>query len=284
MLLVADSGSTKCDWLLDLGSGKSIPFSTMGFNPLFHHTEFIVAEIHQNEGLMEHAAGVTEVHFFGASISSEERKTTVTHALEQVFRNATIHADHDLAGAAIATCGGEPGIACILGTGSNSCFFDGKEMYEKVPALGYILGDEAGGAYFGKEFLKLFLYHKLSPEISQHLEENGVTKEIIFRHVYQSEGANVYLASFMNTIRKFREEPAIKRMLVQGFHEFLKAHVCCYEGYKLFPVHFVGSVSWYFREELEQACEENGITTGTFTNEPVIGLLEYYRNLRSKSA
>jgi N-acetylglucosamine kinase-like BadF-type ATPase len=278
MLLVADSGSTKCDWLLDHPSGNALAFNTMGFNPLFHNTEFIASEIMKNEGLMEHAESVTAVYYYGASVSSEERRTTVTNALEQVFRHATVHADHDLAGAAISTCGRDPGIACILGTGSNSCFFDGHEIHEKVPALGYILGDEAGGAYFGKAFLRLYLYHKLPEEVELYLQENGVAKEDIFKRVYQSEGANVYLASFMNTIRKFREHKVVQNMLSEGFHEFIKAHVTCYEGYRLFPVHFVGSVSYYFREELEIVCKEFQITSGVFTNEPVHGLLEYYRN------
>lgn len=283
MLLVADSGSTKCDWLLDQNSGNSLAFNTMGFNPLFHNTEFIVSEIMKNEGLMEHAASVTAVYYYGASVSSEERRTTVTNALEQVFRNAKVHADHDLAGAAIATCGADAGIACILGTGSNSCFFDGKEIYEKVPALGYILGDEAGGAYFGKAFLRLYLYHKLPAEIETYLQETGVTKEVVFKRVYQTEGANVYLASFMNTIKKFREHKTIQQMLYDGFEEFLKAHVACYEGYRLFPVHFVGSVSYYFRDELEAVCRENQINPGVFTNEPVHGLLAYYRNKKIAS-
>ncbi|MBS3915185.1 MAG: N-acetylglucosamine kinase [Bacteroidetes bacterium] len=278
MLLVADSGSTKCDWLLDQENGNSLAFTTVGFNPLFHSTEFIVAEIWKNEGLMEHTTKVTEVHFFGASISSDERKTVVVNALKQVFRGAEIHADHDLAGAAIATCNGDPGIACILGTGSNSCFYDGKEIYEKVPALGYILGDEAGGAWFGKEFLRLYLYHQLPALIEQELEHNGVFKEIIFNRVYQQEGANVYLASFMTTIKKYKDEKIVQQLLFEGFREFLKAHVICYNNYKLFPVHFVGSVAKYFRMELEQVCSELGIQSGVFTNEPVQGLLEYYRN------
>lgn len=277
MLLVADSGSTKCDWLLDQKSDEPLAFATMGFNPLFHTTEFIVAEIWKNEGLMEHANEVTEIYFFGASISSAERKQRITLALEQVFRNATVHADHDLMGAAIATCNGEPGIACILGTGSNSCFYDGNEIFEKVPALGYILGDEAGGAYFGKEFLRLFLYHKLPSFVEDELENSGLNKEQIFSKVYRETGANVYLASFMNTIAKYRDEKVISHMLHHGFTEFLRAHVCCFESYKMFPVHFVGSVAKYFEKELRHCCNELEIKTGNITNEPVRGLLEYYK-------
>lgn len=279
MILVADSGSTKCDWLLDLGEGHTREFHTMGFNPLFHTSDVIAHEILKNSELMGLSHAVTDIFFYGASVSSDDRRAIVINALKSCFPKAKIHADHDLTGAARATCGHNPGIACILGTGSNSCYFDGTTISEKVPALGFILGDEAGGAWFGKEFIRHYLYHELPENIEQYLHQNGIEKEDIFTRVYKSEGTNVYLASFMKIIHQFKKENIIHGMLQRGFKEFLKIHVCKFENYKEVPVHFVGSVAINFREELTECCASMGIQMGVFTNHPVTGLLKFHQSL-----
>lgn len=276
MILVADSGSTKCDWLLENPGSEPLSFSTIGFNPMFHNADFIATEILKNDGIVRIADSVTQIFYYGASVSSPDRVETIKSALHRVFPLADISAEHDLTGAVRATCGTKSGIVCILGTGSNSCYFDGITIDDHIPALGYILGDEAGGADFGRRFLQMYLYHKLSPVIVTAIEDSGVSKEDIFRHVYREPGANVYLASFMRLIHKFRAYVEIREMLRTGFKDFLDIHVCGYDMYKEVPVHFVGSVGVNFKEELMDVCRSMNIKTGLFTNEPVKNLFHYH--------
>lgn len=278
MILVADSGSTKCDWLLETPGSSPRLFHTMGFNPLFHDADFIAGEIQKNTALSTASEKIKAVYYYGASVSSEERTAIVVKALKSVFTNADVFAEHDLTGAVRATCGDNPGIACILGTGSNSCYFNGLVIDDHIPALGYILGDEAGGADFGKRFLQLFLYHKLPENVAGKLKSEGLSREEIFRRVYKEPGANVYLASFMKQISLFRNEPVIQKMLHSGFRDFLEIHVKPFELHNHVPVHFVGSVGFNFKAELQHVCESMNIHTGIFTNEPVWNLFHYHIN------
>ncbi len=275
MILLAESGSTKCDWMLN--SPGHPRFETRGLNPLFHSAEFMADEVRGNAALSACAEQVTHLYFYGAGCSSEQRKQTVAQGLAMVFGNAEIHVEHDLLGAVRATCGNDPGIVCILGTGSNSCMFDGHETRELIPALGYVLGDEAGGAWFGKELMRSFLYGQLPAELRAELEtEYGLNREIIFEKVYRSPGPNVYLASWMKFLGKHSEHSWVKSLIYKGFYEFIRIHVLIYKESKFLPVHFVGSVAWYFRDILEEVCRFCKLKTGVITREPVIRLLDYH--------
>lgn len=278
MILLADSGSTKCDWLLTDSTGKYYDsYKTIGFNPFFHSSETIANEIKQNESLHGIAARIDEVYYYGAGNSSEYYNDIVRIALATVFKNARLHVDHDLLGAAYATYTGEPCISCILGTGSNSCFFDGKKIQEQVPALGYILGDEASGSYFGKQLLSAYLYKKLPAEIAQDLEkEYGVTKANIFERVYEQPNANVYLASFTRFIAKYRDFPLFADMLHKGMVHFIKEHVLCYDNAKNVPVHFIGSIAFHFQEALQSAAKECNVKLGNIIKQPIQNLLNYH--------
>lgn len=278
MILLADSGSTKCDWLLTDSAGKYYDsYKTIGFNPFFHSSEVIAEEIKKNESLFGIASRVEEVYYYGAGNSSEYYNDIVRMALTSVFKNARLHVDHDLLGAAYATYDGKPCISCILGTGSNSCYFDGKKIYEQVPALGYILGDEASGSYFGKQLLSSYLYKKLPPEVAADLEqEYGINKATIFEHVYERPNANVYLASFTRFISKYRDIPLFTEMLHKGMVHFIKEHVLCYEDAQKVPVHFVGSIAFHFQEALQSAAKECGVKLGNITKQPIQNLLNYH--------
>lgn len=277
MILVADSGSTKCDWIFADESGNRQQFFTMGFNPFFHGSNLIENEIRKNQGLSEIAAQVKHVYFYGAGASSPNRNEVVYYALRQVFFKAEVVVDHDLSGAAYATCGDEPGIACILGTGSNSCYFDGKQIFEKVPALGYVLGDEAGGTFYGKELLRMFLYKELPESIHNGLiEKYNLTKENIFESVYNKPNANVYLASFMRFLSDKRDEKWVRDFIYNGFSKFINIHIWKYENHKEVPVHFVGSVAYHFSELLTEACKIHRLKVGIITSEPVKHLVDYH--------
>jgi hypothetical protein len=257
--------------------GEEKSFHTMGFNPFFHNTGFIAQEIRKNTDLLDHAAQISEVFFYGAGCSSPERNEVLVDALREVFPAAGVTVDHDLTGAAYATCGTEPGIACILGTGSNSCYFDGNQLHEKVPALGYVLGDEAGGTWYGKELLRLFLYKELPENLHKALvEEYGLSKESIFEHVYNLPNANVYLASFMRFLSSRSQDAWVRDFMYNGFSKFINIHIWKYENHLEVPVHFVGSVAYHFADLLREACKIHRLQVGVITREPVKNLVQYH--------
>ena len=278
MLLVADSGSTKCDWILVKSTGERLETSTMGFNPFFHTAELIESELKKNKLFNTHAGEVLQIRFYGAGASSEGRNKIIENGLKRVFINAPdIKVDHDVKAAAIATAQDDAGIVCILGTGSNSCYYDGETITEKIPALGYILGDEGSGAYFGKILLSKYLYKKLPIELATALEKDyGVTKESIFEAIYNKPNANVYLASFMKFAHENKEHPFFKELIYNGLSTFINIHVWCFENFREVPVHFVGSIAFHFKEVLEEVAKNYRFTIGNIIKKPVDPLADYY--------
>jgi glucosamine kinase len=278
MILIADSGSTKCDWLLTNIAGEQLgSYKTIGFNPLFQNSETVATEILRNDGLREIAPKITHVYYYGASTSGSERTAVIQKGLEIVFTTAALHVHHDLIAAAYATYDGQPCISCILGTGSNSCFFDGENLVQQVPALGFILGDEASGAYFGKHLMAAYLYNKLPQEMALELEaEYNTTKQTIFEAVYQKPRPNAYLAAFAPFIAKHQSNPVISQILHKGFVEFITEHVLCYANGKQVPVHFVGSIAGIFSNHLKIAATECGIILGNITPQPIEKLALYH--------
>ncbi|MCB0737001.1 MAG: N-acetylglucosamine kinase, partial [Bacteroidetes bacterium] len=206
MIVIADSGSTKCDWIITNGQ-EEIRTKTQGFNPMFHSSQLIEDKLRDNKDLSGLANRVEAVYYYGAGCQNGELNKTVQTALSNVFKNAHVHVDHDIRAAIMATCQGKPGISCILGTGSNSAYFDGKDIHNRVSGLGYILGDEGSGSYFGKKLLSAFLYGQLPETINQELRAQGLSKETIINKVYMQPNANVYLASFMKFVSNHKDLP-----------------------------------------------------------------------------
>ncbi len=284
MIVVAESGSTKCDWLLDDGKGHVHETFTIGFNPFFHTTEVVLEHLKANTDLMKYALQIEEVHFYGAGCSSENRNAVIKVALETVFTQAKCHVGHDLNASAYSTYTGEPAITCILGTGSNSCYFDGNEVSEVIPALGYILGDEGSGSYFGKQILAAYIYERLPKELQKDFKGRyQLTKEEIFSKVYNQRDANVFLASFMRFLVPHKEHPYFSDIINKGLRQFAEIHITCYPNYREVPVHFVGSVSYYFQDVLRDIASEMGFTVGIINKNPVSALLEYHKNLTTAS-
>lgn len=276
MILIADSGSTKSDWVA-ISKNSTIRYSTVGINPYFHDEEFVLSAIKDNQSLYSIGSQIEEVYFYGAGCSSEKLNSIVLRGLQKVFTHAEIHVDHDLSACALATYQGEPGISCIIGTGSNSCFYDGTNIFESIPALGYILGDEGSGAYFGKKLLADFLYKKLPANIHLSLQkELDLDKEKIISNVYMKPGANVYLASFMPFIFTHFKDKFISNMILEGFKSFIDIHVKCYDNYDTYKVHFIGSIACLFKKELEQACLFHNVTLGQLIQKPIDGLVDYH--------
>ncbi len=278
MILIADSGSTKCDWaLIDEKGNRISNFQTHGLNPYFHNPDTTEKFLRENESLIGIADQVKRIFFYGAGSSTVEMCAIMHTGLERVFKKANILVDHDQLGSAMAAYDGEPCIACILGTGSNSCFFDGKNVSEEIPSLAYILGDEASGSYFGKILLQEYFYKKLPEDLRKSFEEKyAPSKDDIINKIYREPNANVYLASFMKFIGEHRDHPHVREWVIKGMIHFINIHVKCFKNWKDVPVHFIGSIGEVFRDCLNNAAEETGITLGRVIRKPIDGLVDYH--------
>jgi glucosamine kinase len=277
MFLVIESGSTKADWML-IEDGVETSYSTKGFNPYFHSQEDILIELnnHLDLGLIKDK--VTDVFFYGAGCSSEKLNAIVENAFSLFFKNAKIYVDHDLAAAAFSCYLGKPQITCILGTGSNSCHFDGKVVSEVVPALSYILGDEGSGCHFGKAMLADFLYHRLPDAMNKELIAMGVDKTSINEHVYMKPNANVYIASFMPVLVRNKDLEYSQDLIRKNFQEFIDVHVKCFADFQNVDVNFIGSVACLLQDELRAVCQANGIKVGMIIRRPLDNLVSYHKN------
>ena len=279
MILIADCGSTKCDWILVKNPNESQHLETPGFNPFHHKEEEIRSFICSNAALTEVGTFVKKVFFYGAGCSGEKLNAIVINALKSVFGSAEIHVEHDMLGAALSTWNGHPAITGIMGTGSNSCFYDGKIVMQANDGLGlgYILGDEGSGSYYGKKILRMYLQQTLPFDIHSFLKEKyQLTREKIVDSVYRKPNANVFLASFSDVLSVFRKDPWVQEMLQEGMNQFLESHVICYPQSKEVPLHMIGSIAYHFKEELEEAAKKKQIVIGNIIQKPITGLLKYH--------
>lgn len=276
MFLLAESGSSKTQWRI-VSNEDIISCETKGINPFFATEEFIHSEL-QNSDLANFRNDITRIVFFGAGCSHEGRNNYLKDVFKNYFSNANeVIVDHDLLAACIALFGKEDGIACIIGTGSNSCVYENGKITQNVPALGYILGDEASGAYLGKEILKHYIYKTLPEEIQSYIsKEYQIDKEDIFEAVYKKELPNRFLASFSMVASKFKTHPFIREILLHGFDEFVRYHIACYPESKYLPISFVGSIASVFEEELTIAMNKFNLTIAKIDSHPVDALVRFY--------
>ena len=280
MILIADSGSTKTDWCLMRDSDTTLVIQTQGINP-YHQAQEAIGLVLAEELLPQLKGYVKEqpleVIFYGAGCANDKACQRVEDAIHKVlgYTDITIHSD--LLGAARALCGHEEGIACVLGTGSNSCLYDGKKIVANVPALGYILGDEGSSAVLGRRLVGDCLKNQLPEAIrDEFLTEYGLTQEIILEKVYREPLANRFLASLTPFLSKYREVPEVRRLLVESFVDFFVRNVKQYRRPWL-PIHFVGSVANAFSSELKEAAESLGMELGTILKSPIEGLARYHQ-------
>jgi len=277
MILVADSGSSKTDWLLTLPEQKVQQFRTAGLNPYFL-TEKEIIKILQEQApdLIAFAPDIKEIYFFGAGCSSPDRHEIVSNALSYLFTKSYISVDSDLLGSAYATCGHEKGFCCVLGTGSNISFFDGEDIHSGQHGLGFVLGDEGAGTWFGKALIADFLYGNMPGEISSLFnEEYHLNKQIVIKNVYQAPNANSYLASFSKFLTDIRPTTYGQNLLRKGLLEFIDTNIKWYPQYHNFKCHFVGSIAFVFADELKAVCKENGVHVGKIIQQPIHDLLAF---------
>jgi glucosamine kinase len=283
MILIADSGSTKTNWRFISSQGVIKQAQTAGFNPYHHNADVLEKEL-ENVLIPQLKDDVRQVYYYGAGCSSRENIQKVSGVVKAVFPDAYVEINNDLLAAARALCGHEKGIACILGTGANSCLYDGKEIIENAPALGYILGDEGSGAYLGKQLLVAFVRNELSPEIMERLIKRfDISKETILTNVYQGNSPVKYMASFSKFIFQNLKSPELYHMVYEGLELFFKNNIMKYEGYNELPVHFTGSVAFYYGNILRQVAADLQVNVRNITEDPIAGLTLYHHRLQGKA-
>ena len=277
MIVIADSGSTKCSWAISDSSGQIIDrCSTIGFNPYFITSAKVYKHL-KDSGLEEIKDNITEVYFYGAGCSSKKMNAIIEKPFAEFFSNAKINIHHDLDAACYSMYDGEPAITGILGTGSNSCFFDGKKIYENAPSLGFMLGDEASGNNFGKKLISLYYNNVLEEDLKQKYEQDFETDVAqINSNVYNNSRANVYLAKFFPFVSDNKDHPQMQLMITSTLNEFFKLHICCFEQHKEVKINFIGSVAFFLKDEIKKVAQIYNCTIGQIVKNPIDKLIEYH--------
>ena len=275
--LIVDSGSTKAEWCF-LYENQHISYFTPGISPYFLNESQIVEIIISNLLPQIGSIIVDEIFFYGTGCKNSINRAFVKSALLRVFPNSYVEVDHDLIGAARGLCGNSKGIACILGTGSNSCFFDGKTIVKNSPGLGYILGDEGSGAYLGKRVLQYYLYKTFDNEMLQHFDDKyNLTTEEILDKIYKQPLANRYMATFALFLQENRGHYMIENIIEDGINDFFFNHLLKYEESNEKPIHFLGSVAFGFQEVIRSLGDDYGFTIGKIVKNPLAGLIEFHQ-------
>ena len=277
MIIIADSGSTKCSWAICDKNGQIIErCSTIGFNPYFIKSSQVLNHL-QNSDLKEIKDNVDEVYFYGAGCSSKKMNDIIEKPFIEFFSNAQVNIHHDLDAACYSMYDGEPAITGILGTGSNSCFFDGEKIYENAPSLGFMLGDEASGNNFGKKLLCLYFNNVLDEDLKQKYEESYETDIAqINLNVYNNSRANVYLAKFFPFVSENKSHPQMHTLIMKTLDEFFKLHICCFEDFKKVKVNFIGSVAFFLKEEIKKVAQKYNCEIGHIVKNPIDRLIKYH--------
>lgn len=281
MKLIVDSGSTKTDWCFADSSDVYVLVHTDGINPVVQSYDEMLSVV--QEQMLPRAkqqsldlASLDEVYFYGAGCTPELRLTVEKALRVAVGEKPSVYVDSDLLAAARALCGTDSGIACILGTGSNSCYYDGEDIKEHTPALGYILGDEGSGAVLGRNFINGILKGTLSQKLrDEFLEEYQISQADIIDKVYHSATPNRFLASLSKFILSHIDDESLEALVVRNFENFIISNIRNYSEAK--PViNAVGSVAFLYRKQLEQAAMLQGYELGKILKSPLEGLLDYH--------
>jgi len=279
MVIIADCGSTKCDWLFSHGGRDQQLENTVGFSPFFH-TSAEIRDIIEDQLLAKiDAESVESVFFYGTGVHDRHRAEIVESALRAVFPNAKTAVEHDLLGAARAVCGHSAGIACILGTGSNSCYYDGIKILDNVPSLGWLLGDEGSGTHLGKALLRAWFYRELPADLDSAFRKTYPEGAHAIKDRAYEKGANAYLATFTRFLGEHVQHPYIQKLVMGCLGDFLDRHVVKYQGHQHVPVNFVGSIAHHFQELLVRCMDERRLHLGKIVRKPIYPLAEFHIGL-----
>ena len=279
MILIADGGSTKTDWRV-LDGDIVHAYYTKGINPFHNNEDQIIEEINKSD-LIKIRLSVKEIYFYGAGLVNEGVKNTLKDIFVKLFPTVIkIEVNDDLLAAARSLFNNEKGIACILGTGSNSCFFNGVSIEDKVPALGYILGDEGSGSKLGIKFVNALHKREFSEDLTSELmQESDLEMTIVLENVYKKHLPNLYLASLTKIIKKHIDNTDIYDLVKESLIEFIDKNVSKYKDFKNYNIGFVGSIAYHFEDILIQVLLEKDLQLGKIVQAPIDELITYHRNI-----
>jgi len=279
MILIADGGSTKCDWILLDDSGEIVfKTRTEGLNPAVFEKSLLEIRVRANEELTAHSTTIDTVHFYGAGCGTDKPASMLQEVFEGFFVNADVVVKEDMV-AAVYAATTEPGIVCILGTGSNSCYYDGDNIHMAVDSLGYILMDEASGNYFGKRLIRDYYYKRMPQEVAAEFENRfDLSSDTIKENLYKKDNPNTYLASFAEFIFTSERNGYFYKIITEGFQEFVETRVLCFPEAQNVPVHFIGSIAHFSEDIIRAAVWPYHLTVGNIVRRPIDGIIDYYRN------
>jgi glucosamine kinase len=277
MKLIADSGSTKTIWVLTEDGITKNTIKTNGLNPYFHTSESVEALLMADLAPFIVGDHVREVHFYGAGCSTEKNDAMIREAVQVFFRKAEVNVYHDTLGAARALFGNGKGIAGILGTGCNSCYYDGTNIFQMVDSLGFLFGDEGAGSYLGKTWLGKYLKRELPDDLRSSFDDHyGYSLEDILNSLYNRPYPNRFLASFSEFLAPRQQHPFVHKLVKDSFLAFFEAQIKHYDDYRTIPAAFIGSIAYIYRDILAEAASEENIILGKIVQDPVAGLIAYH--------
>lgn len=277
IILIADSGSSKTEWCL-LDGTKKRTIETHGLSPYFLSGEQITDVLQSVLVPKMRSAEPDMIFFYGTGCSNPENVKIIKKCLAKAFSKAEIHVDHDLMGAAKALCGNEKGIACILGTGSNSCYFNGKKIMKNSPGLGFILGDEGSGSYLGKKVIQYYLYNTFDADLMDRFDATFHTNaNEILSNVYKNALPNKYLANFAMFLQENRGHFMVENIIEDGFNDFFFNHIYKYRESWTLPINFAGSIAFGFKDVLKDLCNSYELQLGKVIKRPMDGLVKFHQ-------
>jgi hypothetical protein len=278
MFIIADSGSTKADWTVVKDDGSNFTVSTMGFNPFYHTSDFITSELNKEFVNLVPCDEIKKVIYYGTGIHDNYRAEIVAIGLRKIMPNAKMHVEHDLLASARATCGDSAGIACIIGTGSNTCLYDGEKVIDNVSNLGFMAGDEGSGSDIGRRLIQAYFYRELPKELKEDFEEKYPEGQTAIKNRLYEPGANVFLASFTRFLSEHKDHYFVQKLVGGAFASLIDRHICKYKGNTDMPIHFVGSIAYYFQDILRIELHVRGMKLGKIIRKPIDSLVEYHLN------
>jgi len=274
--LIADAGSTKVEWCL-LNNGKTKTVLTSGVSPYFLNGDQIVALLEKELLPKLKNVPVDEVFYYGTGCLNPDNRKMVQKSLRRLFAGAKVQVWHDVEGAARGLCGRTRGIACILGTGASACYYDGRKIQKNSPGLGYVLGDEGSGAYLGRKVIQYFLYNTFDEDLRARFDATYVTNATeILERVYKQPLPNRYLASFAKFLADNRGHYMVENIIEDGLNDFFFTHLCKFQEAWKFPISFVGSIAFGFKDVLKELCSSYSFELGKVLQKPMKGLIEYH--------
>lgn len=275
--IIADSGATKCQWTLVLGKEKK-SITTIGMSPYFLSVDEMIATIQKAFQKKVALESIDAVYFYGTGLSNPNNVTAIKKALKKVFTKASLDIQTDLVAVARATCQQKKGVACILGTGSNTGFYNGKKMIKNSPGLGYVLGDEGSGAYLGKKVLQYYLYQTFDEELMHAFANKyAINKDQILDAIYKQALPNRYMASFAQFLSEHRGHYMIENIIEDGINDFFFTHLIKLNESWLHPIHFAGSIAYAFKDTIKQLAAAYELEIGHIVKSPMEGLIAFHK-------